>query len=136
MSGHVVQFSSIEFQHMYIKNNIDILRKILRSRMSLITPLNAWFCIFAFLSQETACCTAQRPKPLVMEPLRLLSFFTLLALLSAHPRPQFGFLGNFLGGFLGNRGQAGSSSGGSSGGGCGGGHRPNHQFGGQNFLVS
>ena len=76
-----------------------------------------------------------------MEPLRLLSFFTLLTLLSAHPAPQFGFLGNFLGGFLGNRGQAGQagvSSGGSSGGGggCGGGHRPNHQFGGQNFLVS
>ena len=72
-----------------------------------------------------------------MEPLRLLPFFTLFALLSARPEPQFGFLGNFLGGFLGNRGQAGSiSSGGSSGAGCGGGHRPNHQFGGQNFLVS
>merc|ERR1712127_563703 len=51
-----------------------------------------------------------------------------------------GFLGNFFGG--GNRGNRGNSgggrrpSGGGGGGNCGGGHRPNHNFGGQQFLVS
>lgn len=58
--------------------------------------------------------------------------------------PQFGFnLGNFFGGFLGNRGNRGPTGqtapafgSQSSGGRCGGGHSPNHQFGGQNFLVS
>ena len=76
-----------------------------------------------------------------MQLFKLLPLFTLFALLHALPRPepQFGFLGNFIGGILGNRGQpssGGSASSGGSGAGCGGGHRPNHQFGGQNFLVS
>merc|ERR1712203_413202 len=40
-------------------------------------------------------------------------------------------------GFRGNRGGGRRpASGGGRGGNCGGGHRPNHQFGGQNFLVS
>ena len=78
-----------------------------------------------------------------MELTRLIPLFSLLSLLTAlplpHPQPQFGFLGNIFGGILGNRGQTrpGQTSGSSGGtGGCGGGHRPNHQFGGQNFLVS
>ena len=50
--------------------------------------------------------------------------------------PQFGFLSNLFGG---GRRPSGNRPGRPSGGGggrCGGGHRPNHQFGGQNFLVS
>ena len=59
----------------------------------------------------------------------------LLSLTSASP--QFGFLGNLFNGFRGNRGGGRRpASGGGGGGNCGGGHRPNHQFGGQNFLVS
>jgi len=53
--------------------------------------------------------------------------------------PQFGFLTNFFGG--GNRGRRPQNSfggGGNSfgGGRCGGGNSPNHNFGGQDFLVS
>ena len=51
--------------------------------------------------------------------------------------PQFGFLNNLFNGFRPrpNNNGGGRPSGG-GGGRCGGGHRPNHQFGGQNFLVS
>jgi len=58
---------------------------------------------------------------------------------SSNPLPQFGFLGNIFGGFLGNRGPTGQAApafGAQSSGRCGGGNSPNHQFGGQNFLLS
>ena len=67
-----------------------------------------------------------------------MKLFLVLCLLSlSAASPQFGFLGNLFNGFRGNRGGGRRpASGGGGGGNCGGGHRPNHQFGGQNFLVS
>ena len=74
------------------------------------------------------------------------TIFLLASVTYGTAMPQFGgFLGNIFGGFLGNRGNRGptgqaapafgaSQSGGGSR--CGGGNSPNHQFGGQNFLLS
>merc|ERR1712038_841536 len=81
-----------------------------------------------------------RCRPNLLEPetysqtMKLYVTLCLVSLTSAIP--QFGFLNNIFNGFRGNRGGGRRPASGGGGGGCGGGHRPNHQFGGQNFLVS
>merc|ERR1712001_169883 len=79
-----------------------------------------------------------RPDQQHQQQLCSMKFYVVLSLVSlTSASPQFGFLGNLFNGFRGNRGGGRRpASGGGGGGNCGGGHRPNHQFGGQNFLVS
>ena len=63
----------------------------------------------------------------------------LVGLALGSPAPQFGgFFQGIANVFRGRGGRniGGSRPGGGGGRGCGGGHAPNHQFGGQNFLVS
>merc|ERR1712014_413113 len=88
-----------------------------------------------------------------LEMRKLLLFAAALATVSTSP--QFGFFNGFFNMmrprpgpqrprpqnngevFRGNNGSGGGGGGGNSGGGgCGGGNRPNHNFGGQDFLIS
>ena len=73
----------------------------------------------------------------------------LLVLLSlGSSSPQFGFIGDIIGALFGSgnsdnrpsnnggRRPTGGTSPSSGGGGCGGGNRPNHSFGGKDYLIS
>merc|ERR1712076_303593 len=82
--------------------------------------------------------TDQQQQQQQQQQLSSMKFYVALCLVTlTSASPQFGFLGNLFNGFRGNRGGGRRpASGGGGGGNCGGGHRPNHQFGGQNFLVS
>jgi len=63
------------------------------------------------------------------------AFIFLSGIALAVAEPQFGFLGNLFGG-RGNRGRRPQGGNGGGGGRCGGGNRPNHSFGGRDYLVS
>jgi len=67
--------------------------------------------------------------------MRLIILFVMAGFSLTAASPQFGFLNDIFGRPSGNRQQGGRQRA-PSGGRCSGGQRPNHRFGGQDFLIS